>query len=903
MNKKNLMLLVIFAGLTSLQIKAQDDATRLAGAKVIAKSQFTNLPNFIKLNPEQQLKNENFIDWATYALNLPQSATLKAYSVEKDQLGFTHIRHKQYVNGFPVEGSMIITHSIDAQVKSVNGDYFQNFSSSLTPTITEAGALQYALKKVNAKKYMWENINFTNQKKQVTNNPNYTFFPKGELVMVHKKNADYSASNMRLAYKFNIYAEIPLYRTNVFVDANSGEILDEQNLICTVDVVGTASTVYSGTVTMTSDNFSAGQYRLQETGRGLGIQTYNLQNGTTYQNVDFTNNSSAWNTTGPDQAATDAHWGAEMTYDYYQQIHSRNSIDGNGFALLSYVHYSTAFANAFWNGQEMTYGDGDGTTFTIMTGLDVCGHEITHGLTNFTAGLAGGEAGALNEGFSDIFGTTIEKFARPLQNDWIMGAEIMPSGAGIRDMSNPKNLGQPNCYLGVNWDPNLEPHQDNGPCIYWYYLLSQGGSGTNDLGNVWNVTGITITKAQLIAFRTLTVYFTPSTNYAAARMYSIQAATDIYGLCSPELASTTNAWYAVGVGAAFSSTNSTPAFTNTGITCSMPMAVTFTNTSANAISYSWSFGDGGTSTASSPTHTYTVAGIDTIKLIATSCTGIKDSITKIITVGAIGSIIPIAEGFEINPLPNPDWNINSPGMNWFITSTAAATGVKSAMLDNFTNTAGNTSILETTSRDISSYITPKLTFKVSYRQQAATNNDKLQVLTSIDCGNNWTARWTRVGSTLPTVTPPSITPLVPTPSQFTTYTVNINGVAGHANVRFRFEFFADTAGPGNNIYLDDINLFDASNGISGFEEQVQLEIYPNPASSNVTLAFNFTEKHEVSIVVTDLLGREIESISAKQYAAGEIKLNIAEKIIYQPGMYIVNMNVDGKIISRKITIQ
>ncbi|HXB40262.1 MAG TPA: T9SS type A sorting domain-containing protein [Bacteroidia bacterium] len=99
------------------------------------------------------------------------------------------------------------------------------------------------------------------------------------------------------------------------------------------------------------------------------------------------------------------------------------------------------------------------------------------------------------------------------------------------------------------------------------------------------------------------------------------------------------------------------------------------------------------------------------------------------------------------------------------------------------------------------------------------------------------------------------------------------------------------------------NLFDASVGIANFNKEPQLEIYPNPASSNVTLAFNFIEKHEMSIAVTDLLGRTIETISTKQYSGGETKLSIAQKIVYQPGMYIVNITIDGKVISRKISIE
>jgi len=868
--------------------------SRLGNAQIIAKSDITGLPNFVKI--KGSLAPENFVNWAVYSFGLPANSTFKAYSVTHDGLGFTHTLHKQYVNDIPVEGSMLISHSKNGNVLMANGDYYCAFAQTAA-SLSEGEALAFALKKVSAKRYMWQNSIFGKQ-------TGHDLTPRGELVFVHRKNTDHSANNMRLAYKFNIYAEIPLYRANVFVDAGTGEILDEQNLICTVDVIGTANTRFSGTVTMASDSIAPGAYRLRETGRGNGIETYNLQNGTTYQNTDFTNNSSNWNISGADQVATDAHWGAEMTYDYYKNVHNRNSIDGNGFALLSYVHYSTNFVNAFWDGQEMTYGDGNVSFgYYPLICIDVVGHEITHGLTNFTAGLGSGEAGALNESFSDIFGTTIEAIARPTQNDWKMGAEIMVSGAGLRDMSDPKSLGQPDTYLGTNWDPNGEVHQNDGPCNYWYYLLCQGGTGTNDLGNVYNVNAITMAKAQMIAFRGLTVYFTPNTNYAAARMYTIQASTDIYGLCSPEFQSTTNAWYAVGVGSAFSPTIVTPAFTNSGITCAVPLTVTFSNVSQNAASFYWNFGDGDTSTAISPVHSYTSAGTDTVKLVATSCGGVKDSISQVLVIGASAVGTFFSEGFEISTLPGPNWLLASAGSNWAVTSAASASGLKSAMIDNFANQPGNTSTMESVSYDVSGMTSPKLTFKMAYRQTASSDVDKLQIQSSSDCGANWTARWTRSGSILATVTPPDATPFFPGSGQFTTYTVNINALAGKSNVRFRFNFVADTAGPGNNLFVDDINLFDASIGVEQFAGANGFGIFPNPSEGKLNIEFTLEAEKTISVFVSDVLGRVVEVVPQASYNTGKATIVLGEKRKYKPGIYFVNLDVNGAVISKKIVIQ
>src|ERR1700752_3735871 len=162
--------------LNAPQMMAQQNNLRLAKANVIGYSKITNLPNFINVEG-QQLKEENFINWAVYSLNVPGTSTFKPYSVEKDELGYTHTRHKQYINNIPVEGSMLISHSLGAEVKTVNGDYYQNFSANTSASLSEANALQFALQKVNAKKYMWENDMFTNQKRLVANDNNFTFYP------------------------------------------------------------------------------------------------------------------------------------------------------------------------------------------------------------------------------------------------------------------------------------------------------------------------------------------------------------------------------------------------------------------------------------------------------------------------------------------------------------------------------------------------------------------------------------------------------------------------------------------------------------------------------------------------------------------------------------------------------
>ncbi len=872
------------------------DGGRLAGTTVVDKSGNTNLPYFIKMDASKQVKQEAFIDWAVYALDLPANSILKAYKTETDMLGYTHTRHQQYMNGYPVEATQVISHMKDGKVTMMNGDYYHNFSS-VNVALSEEDALKAALKKVNAQRYMWENKEFEAQERQVTNNPDFTFYPKGELVYAHRKGTDYSATNMRLAYKFNIYAELPLYRAYLFIDAATGEILDEQSIIHTADVVGTAATKYSGTKTMTSDN-NGGTYRLRETGRGNGIQTYNLQNGTTYTNTDFTNATSNWTGTGVDQGARDAHWGAEMTYDYLMQRHNRNSIDGAGYMLRSYVHYSTNFVNAFWDGQRMTYGDGNGTSWTIMTGLDVCGHEITHGLISATANLVyQDESGALNESWADIMGNSIENFARPTQWNWRIGEDITSSGSGMRNMSNPGSFGDPDTYMAGSYytgtADNGGVHTNSGVSNYWYYLLTIGANGTNDLGNAFSVTGQGWTKSSNIAFRGLTVYFTSSTTFANARTLTEQAAVDLYGNCSAELTATSNAWYAVGVGGVPTTGAPTAVFTTGAIsTCSMPATVNFINNSTGSQSYSWNFGNGATSTQANPSYTYTLAGTYTVTLVATGCGGSQtNQTTQVITVGTSGAPLPLQEGFEgLTTLPS-GWSVSNTNNDatWEINSSVARTGTKSMGMNNCdgagsTDMTGRIDLVYTKNYNFSNIASASLTFDIAYAQliyQGTPYDDQLKVNVSTNCGQSWTTLYNKAGATLASA--PSYTSIatcwVPaSAAQWRNDAISLNAYAGQPNVMISFE---NLSAWGTWIYIDNINI----TGTTGIKVNSAegISIFPNPAHNDLTV---HADKDISSINIIDMLGKTVLHMQPQHESSTHVDVSSLPA-----GVYFVKVSV------------
>jgi bacillolysin len=514
-------------------------------------------------------------------LSLQAKDDFKLLKTEKDMEGFEQAKYQQYFNGIPVEYGVYKVHSKNGVIQAISGDFKRiDPGLSITPKLTEKQALDKALSFIGAKKYMWQDAD--NETFAKSNEKAGTYYPKGELVVVQNFLSTDKDSRLKptLAYKFNIYAQRPHSRDYVYVDASTGEIVQKDAIIkqsydysnkylseklakpgnkysIETDVNGNAATRYSGSRAIVADSYN-GSYRLRESARG--IQTYNMKLGINYNSaVDFTDNDNNWtsaefNNTAKDNAALDAHWGAEMVRDYWSTVHGRNSFDNNGAITKNYVHFDLVEYgypdndNAFWDGSVMTYGDG--TSFQPLTCIDVVAHEIGHAVMENTANLTYSyESGAMNEGFSDIWGSCIEYYAAPTKSTWLVGEEI---GGPIRSFSNPNAYGQPDTYHGTNWytgsSDNGGVHYNSGVLNKWFYILTVGESGTNDNGHSYSVTGIGIDKAAKIAYRVESVYLTANSQYADARTFAIQAAEDLYGVGSNEVIQVTNAMAAVGIG-------------------------------------------------------------------------------------------------------------------------------------------------------------------------------------------------------------------------------------------------------------------------------------------------------------------------------------------------------------------
>ena len=209
-----------------------------------------------------------------------------------------------------------------------------------------------------------------------------------------------------------------------------------------------------------------------------------------------------------DDAVNEAYDASGTTYDFYEQVFGRDSVDGKGMELVSSVHFGSRFGNALWNGSQMIYGDGDGVLFgegKMTTDISVIGHELTHGVTQFTAALVyHKQAGALNESFSDVFGSLVKQKSREQtadQADWLIGEGIMGPGMGeaLRSLKAPgtafKYDNQP-AHMDhyVDLPDDTDPHNDNGGVhvnsgipnhAFYLAAIAIGGNAWEAAGHIW----------------------------------------------------------------------------------------------------------------------------------------------------------------------------------------------------------------------------------------------------------------------------------------------------------------------------------------------------------------------------------------------------------------------------------
>lgn len=266
-----------------------------------------------------------------------------------------------------------------------------------------------------------------------------------------------------------------------------------------------------------------------------------------------------------DVAVNEAYDGSGATYDLFKNIYGRDSIDGNGLPLNSYVHYQKNYDNAFWDGSRMVYGDGDGELFNRFTiAIDVMGHELTHGVTQYEAKLVySQQPGALNESMSDVFGSLVKQYSLNQtadQSDWLIGQGLLASGVNgvaLRSMKAP-GTAYNDPVLGKDPQPahmkdyvttisdNGGVHINSGIPNRAFYLTATeiGGFAWEKAGQIWYIT--------------LRDKLTSTSNFQSCADLTYQTAGELFGTNSIEQMAVKNGWAGVGITVNDSSTPPPP---------------------------------------------------------------------------------------------------------------------------------------------------------------------------------------------------------------------------------------------------------------------------------------------------------------------------------------------------------
>ncbi|MGW5194681.1 M4 family metallopeptidase [Kribbella sp. NPDC004138] len=449
------------------------------------------------------------------ALGLGTGEQLKVRDVVKDADGTEYVRYDRTFNGLKVVGGDLIVKRKGESIGQVTYNRGAKAVAVATkPTLSQSAALT---KGAQAAKF------------KATGN-------KGELVVF------VTPTKPVLAYEVvttGVKADQTPSVLHSFVDAKSGAVLAQDDEIKT----GTGNSMYSGTVSIGT----SGSYTMTDPTRG-GNYTTDLNGATSGNGTTFTDPDDTWGTgaaSNRQTAGVDAHYGAQLTWDYYKNVHGRNGIFNNGQGARSRVHYGNAYVNAFWDGTQMTYGDGSANTHPL-TAIDVAGHEMSHGVTEATANLDySGDAGGLNEATSDIFGTAVEFSANNSSDpgDYLIGEKININGNGtpLRYMDKPSKDGRSvDCWSTSTG--GLDPHYSSGPLNHWFYLASEG-TGSKVIGGVTHsstacngatITGIGRDVAAKVWYRTLSTKLSSGSTYKDAREGAINSAKELYGADSAQ---------------------------------------------------------------------------------------------------------------------------------------------------------------------------------------------------------------------------------------------------------------------------------------------------------------------------------------------------------------------------------
>jgi|GEM_PF-1051455 len=451
----------------------------------------------------------------------------------------THVRLKQVARRLPVVGAEVLAHfDADGELTSIDANYVPGASEiDSEPSVPRDEAIRIASESVLRRAAVSAQL------------------PDASATSARLVVAAFDGNRPALAYEITVSVTEPWHPAKwvITIDAKTGEIIDSYDDIKTIQAKGLGVLGNEQTFEVTAVN---GSYVMRDSSRGVTIETYTAGNSTkgpkNGASIVTSKDINRWDRTlfGPG-AAVDAHAYAASVFDYYKRVHGRNSIDGAGMSMFSTVHFGLLYANAFWDGTGMYYGDGGQSNVRALSAaLDVVAHEFTHGVTEAESNLIyRQQSGALNEAVSDIFSVFIEHAAQPDSvRNWTVGERASIDDKPFRSLANPADGVPPQPSHMLKYVKTLQDnggvHINSGIINHAAYLMTVGGR--NPVSGIRVPFGIGWEKSEKLWYLATTKYFMSSTNFAQAAAAMDRAAADL-GFTTSERNSVDCAWKAVGI--------------------------------------------------------------------------------------------------------------------------------------------------------------------------------------------------------------------------------------------------------------------------------------------------------------------------------------------------------------------
>jgi Zn-dependent metalloprotease len=468
-------------------------------------------------------------DARAFAAQAAQRAGVKSpsfaeYNVAKGLDGLTHVRLHQMYEGRPVWGADVVVHASDSELTGLAGSIAANVERLDRSALARPAALTDKAALDLAKADRLGSRQVTTSRESVE-----------KIVWLAGDGTPHVA--LHTVFYNELENGVAPGLWNHIFDETTGALLATWNGIDTVvqgsGVGGNAKFAHSWNQEL--DLEPSGDAYVATTTK---LQTVNMANQSTGDGTPVTGPLMTFG----DAAINDAHGYAEITLNLLSAM-GHDSIDDAGYRIVSRVHYSQDYENAFWNGTNMTYGDGKTLFYPLSGALDVVAHEIHHGYTSKHSNLAySGEPGGLNEGFSDIAGKTAEFFYEPSPT-WDLGAHIFKQdNAALRYMCNPARDGV-SIENAANMTPSLDPHYSSGVPNKFFCRLSKRFSSGNPEGTA---TRDGVRHAATAVYEANAHYWTSSSTFNQACQGTIDAARALH-FTDDEVLAIRTSWVDVGV--------------------------------------------------------------------------------------------------------------------------------------------------------------------------------------------------------------------------------------------------------------------------------------------------------------------------------------------------------------------